>query len=106
MSSVTKIETIRLDPPKVVAPVIGAQPHFKIIGANFSSEMRVYACRRPDGTDDVPEVKIEPDDSATSTGRRWCVIAKPDRSAKAEDLYVAIKLGGKFQGAVPGLKIV
>ena len=106
MSSVTKIEPRRLDPPKVVAPVIGARPHFKIIGSNFSSSMYVYACRNLDGTDEVSEVKIDQDASAISTDRQWCVLAKPDRAAKAEDLYVAIKLNDKFQGAVPGLKVV
>ncbi|OCJ16368.1 hypothetical protein A6U87_22370 [Rhizobium sp. AC44/96] len=106
MSSDNKIEIKRLDPKNVVSPVIGPRPHLKIIGSNFSDDMYVYACKKGDGTQEVADITIDKDESTESTDRQWCVVVTPQLGAAAGDLYVAIKLDGKFQDAEPGLKVV
>ncbi|MBA1344336.1 MULTISPECIES: hypothetical protein [Rhizobium] len=118
-----KVKIERLEPATVVAPLLVRTP-FKIIGSGFSNKIYVYISTKEDGSDDVSnpsasdkketyKIKIDTDDSATSTDRVLSLIVKPELDAgpfdEKTEFWVAVKLddmNGKFEGARKTFKLV
>ncbi|NEJ72997.1 hypothetical protein GR197_21050 [Rhizobium phaseoli] len=100
-----EVEIDSFDTRKVLAPLLVDTP-FRLIGRGFSKEtIEVYVSTDEHGGDEVFKIAIT--DSSTSTDEVLSVVAKPPISAPTgTDLWVAIRLNGKFQDAQPGFKIV
>jgi hypothetical protein len=99
------VEIDRFEEGPVDAPLFVNTP-FKLIGHGFSKKtIEVYISTDKYGNDEVFKIAI--DGSSTSTDKVLSVIAKPEIGAPTgTDLWVAIKLNGKFQDAQPGFKVV
>lgn len=118
-----KVKIERLEPEIVVAPLLVRTP-FKIIGSGFSNKTYVYVSTKEDGSDDVSnpngsdeketyKIKIDTDDSATSTDKVLSLIVKPELDAgpfnEKTEFWIAIKLddmNGKFEASRKTFKLV
>jgi hypothetical protein len=98
----------RLDEEPVEASK-GNYKDFTLIGTDFRKGMVVYISTKADGSDKV-DVEVLQNGSATSTDRRWPVVAKPALDVKSTDpknpLWVAIKLNNQFEDAYQGFIVV
>ncbi|MBY5330488.1 hypothetical protein [Rhizobium leguminosarum] len=118
-----KVKIERLEPQTVAAPLLVRTP-FKIIGSGFSNKIYIYISTKPDGSDDISnpngsnlkddyKIKIDTDESATSTDKVLSLIVKPELDAgpfdEKTEFWVAIKLddmNGKFEAARKTFKLV